>query len=164
MDLRHDLGLDGLCALSTYQPHSRRILLAAKNGGRRDLLRALGATLGRPGDRDPGVDVVTWVPASRKMRRKRGYDQGEIMARAMARQIGVPARLLLRRVGHRAQAGANRSERLCGPDLVGVRGCPASAIVVDDVCTTGASLAAAAAVIRGLGAVEVQASVVAVAP
>jgi predicted amidophosphoribosyltransferase len=97
------------------------------------------------------------------MKRRRGYDQGEVMARAMARRLGVPARPMLRRGSRRTQAGAGRSERLRGPDLIGIgRGCPTSVVIIDDVCTTGASLSAATRLLRARGAVEVRASVVAV--
>ncbi|MCP3991656.1 MAG: ComF family protein [Actinomycetia bacterium] len=159
------MGLDGLGALGSYQAHSRRILLAAKNGGRFDLLRSLGADLADLADlRGTKAAVITWVPASRKMKRRRGYDQGQILARAMARRTGMSARCLLRRDSRQAQAGATRSERLRGPDLIGLGPCPSSVILVDDVCTSGASLAAATTVLRAHGAVDIRASVVAVVP
>ncbi len=156
------IGLDGLGALGSYEASSRPILLAAKNGGRRDLLASFGATLAELGGAEAAV--VTWVPASRKMKRRRGYDQGRILARAVAHRAGLSTRSLLRRTSRQTQAGATRSERLLGPDLIGVGHSPSSVILIDDVCTSGASLAAATRVLRAHGAVEVRANVVAVVP
>ena len=48
-------------------------------------------------DVSPEVDFVTWVPASPSRRRQRGFDQGELLARALARRRGVRVRRLLRR-------------------------------------------------------------------
>ncbi|MDH4075469.1 MAG: phosphoribosyltransferase family protein, partial [Acidimicrobiia bacterium] len=182
-----ELGLDGFAALFVYAPPVARVILAAKNGGRHDLLAVLGHALahdlaGRPdlmsgvvggdgirheigGRGVGGIDVVTWVPASRRQARRRGYDQGRELAGAVARPLGLRARPLLRRAGREAQAGRNRVDRLAGPSLL-VRGrcSPARVLLVDDVATTGASLARAAAVLRAAGARSVHAAVVAAVP
>ena len=47
------------------------------------------------------VDVVTWAPTSARRRRERGFDQAELVARQVARQLGVPCRRLLERDGRR---------------------------------------------------------------
>lgn len=160
--LAYSLGLDELTVACHYNARSRRILLAAKNGGRTDVLRFLGSRLGCiAGGGSGGVDLITWVPASRKMRRRRGYDQGQILARSLSGVVGAPARRLLVRQGTRSQAGATRSERLEGPDLALTGGCPPTVLVVDDVCTSGASLATATRCLRAGGAVTVVAAVVA---
>lgn len=156
------LGLDGLTALCRYGPWSRQAVLAAKNGGRGDVLRQLGSHLHPP----PGleVEVVTWVPASRGGRARRGYDQGQVLARALAHRLDVPARRLLGRRGGGAQTGANRAQRLAGPEVVALGPCPRGVLVVDDVCTTGTSLARSTAQLRQAGAVSVGAAVLALAP
>ena len=156
-----DLGLDRLGAQWRYDDRSRGIVLAAKNGGRRDLLQAAGLVLADLVGAAP-VDVVTWIPASAKMRRRRGYDQSQIMARSLARRLDLPCRRLLVRSGTRVQAGADRRRRLLGPDLRARCRCPPRVLVVDDVCTTGATLATAGRALRAAGAVEVSAAVLAV--
>lgn len=169
------LGLDRFSALFAYEPPVARMILAAKNGGRHDVLAVLGHALARQlftqtvaGDglgEKVGVDVVTWVPASRRQARRRGYDQGRELALAAARPLGLPARPLLRRAGREAQAGRNRIDRLAGPSLQARGRCrPARVLLVDDVATTGASLARAAAVLRAAGAGSVSAAVVAAVP
>jgi len=107
----------------------------------------------------PEVDVVTWCPAHPQRRRQRRFDQAELLARAVAFRIGRPCRRLLRRTGGLAQSGQDRVGRRRGPQLVGVG--PRlrdqrTVLLVDDVMTTGATLAVAAAVLvqRGAGAVH----------
>ncbi len=106
----------------------------------------------------PPADLVTWVPATPRRRRDRGFDQGELLARAIARRVGVRARRLLRRVDNQAQTGRNRDGRIEGPTLVSagrlLRLGP-SVLLVDDVSTTGATLAAGARVLRDHGALRV---------
>ncbi|MGB5756241.1 MAG: hypothetical protein WBM50_04950, partial [Acidimicrobiales bacterium] len=79
-------GCDDAEALFVYDQLVRRIVVAAKNGGRRDVLAQLGTLLawhlganahvvaGAAARRRPGewFDVVTWVPASSAGRRRRG--------------------------------------------------------------------------------------------
>ena len=38
------------------------------------------------------LDLVTWIPLSPKRRRKRGFDQAEALARAVARELDLPVR------------------------------------------------------------------------
>ncbi len=131
--------------------------------GRR-LARALGTAAGSA-DLGPHLGLrptVVWVPASRHGRRVRGYDQARVMARAVARELDLPLMPLLARVGEHAQAGRRREERLDGPGIRSRLRCgPSRILLVDDVMTTGASLEAAARVLRGAGAVAVMAATVA---
>lgn len=104
-----------------------------------------------------GCDVVTWAPTSSRRARGRGYDQAELIARAIARRLGVPCRRLLYRSHGAAQTGKSRLERLAGPAFRGRR--PRSGLtvlVVDDVVTTGATLRAAGQALGAAGVVHVE--------
>jgi predicted amidophosphoribosyltransferase len=149
-------------AWARYDGAARAVVLALKHGGRRDLARYLARQLAPLA---PPVDVVTWVPASASGRRRRGYDQGALVARGVARHLDRPAVALLGRPRRSAsRRGQNRLERLGGPDLVVRRPATgARVLVVDDVCTTGASLERAARALRRAGAVSVHGLVVAIA-
>jgi len=99
--------------------------------------------------------------------RIRGYDQSQLIAKRLAKQLGLPYCRLLRRVGQTRQVGASRQQRKeqiqhafqpTGNKLTSQR-----VIVVDDILTTGATLEAAAAALKQAGASHVTAVVFAVA-
>lgn len=113
-------------------------------------------------------DVVTWVPVSRKRRRKRGYDQAELLARSACRCWETePVQLLRKGVDNPAQSGiseesARRANVLGVYDAVNadkLRG--KRILLVDDICTTGATLEECARVLLDAGAAEVMAVTVA---
>jgi len=113
----------------------------------------------------PVFDVVTWAPTSGAHRRRRGYDQAELIARIVARRLGLPARRVLRRRGSTSQTGRSRRDRLAGPVFRAhrsVRG--ARVLVIDDVTTTGATLRAARRALRSEGALLVDCWAVAATP
>jgi predicted amidophosphoribosyltransferase len=139
-------------AACRYDGLVSRIVLAAKNGGRHDVLRVMVEAMAVSLPMSLDVDVVTWVPASRGRRRRRGYDQGEILARGVARRLGVRARPLLRRGRGETQANLGRVDRLVGPSVTAARAVPPRVLLVDDVATTGASIAASATALRAGGA------------
>jgi predicted amidophosphoribosyltransferase len=103
-----------------------------------------------PGDERPGPVVP--VPAGPWRRRWRGFDPAEEIAAALARRADLPLTPCLGRSSGRRQVGRRRSERLTDPPLVhALAPVPAVALLVDDVWTTGATLAACAAALRAAG-------------
>jgi predicted amidophosphoribosyltransferase len=152
-------GVDACWSLLAYDGAARELVARLKYRSHRQALHGL-ATAAATLVAEP-VDVVTWVPTAPVRRRARGFDQSALLAAAVARSLGRPCRRLLRRVDEGAQTGASRSQRRRGPALVAVRRCPARVLVVDDVLTTGASLARAAGAVRHAGASRVVALTIA---
>lgn len=156
-------GVSGLVVLFEYRGAERDLILGLKHNRSVDTLPALADRLAgavETGEWSPGPTAVTWVPTTPGRRRDRGYDQSYLLARATARRLGVPCRRLLRRTGH-AQEGLDAAARRAGPQLSALRSLHGPVLVVDDVVTTGATLAAAAAVLRAAGAPEVYAAALA---
>jgi predicted amidophosphoribosyltransferase len=152
-------GGHGVHAAVPFTGRARKVVLGLKYRNRRQVARHLAGLVVNAivsNDDHRWVDLVTWAPTSGARRRARGFDQGELVARHVARQLGVPCRRLLVRSGPAAaQTGRTRVERLHGPEFVARPGLDGRrVIIVDDVVTTGATLSAAAAALRHAGVVE----------
>lgn len=107
-------------------------------------------------------DAVCWAPLSRKRLKQRGYDQAQLLARAVGEQLDCPARaLLVKQRDIPAQSGieetAARRANVLGAyglqpdvDITGQR-----LLLVDDVVTSGSTLSECARVLLSAGAAEV---------
>jgi predicted amidophosphoribosyltransferase len=100
-----------------------------------------------------GVDgALVPVPAAPLRLRMRGFDPAEEIAVALARRSGLELAPCLRRGQGRRQVGRHRADRLAAPPRVTLRSpAPARVVLVDDVITTGATLAACARALRDGG-------------
>jgi ComF family protein len=149
----------------------RRALHALKYAGELRLTEPLAAALARRWRRaGVGGDCLIHVPVHASRAAERGYDQAELLARRAARDLGVPFfPALMRSRATTAQFKLDRVHR--GANVSGAfalrAGIPADTvrgrwpILVDDVVTTGATLAACASVLLAAGAVGVSAVTVA---
>jgi len=152
-------GSHGVHAALPFTGRARSVVLGLKYRNRRQVARHLAGLVVNAivanGDH-LDLDAVTWAPTSAARRRSRGFDQGELVARHVARQLGVSSRRLLERTGPAvAQTGRSRVERLNGPEFVARPGLGGQrVIVVDDVVTTGATMRAAAAALRHAGVAD----------
>jgi competence protein ComFC len=110
------------------------------------------------------VDVVTNVPVSASRYRERGYNQSELIAKRVARVMGVPFQQLMSRQGSAHQLGTDRRtrfEQVAGA-FFAVRSVEGRRVlVVDDVVTTGATLSECAAILSIAGAAQVWGAAVA---
>jgi ComF family protein len=106
------------------------------------------------------VDAVVAVPAHWTRKLVRGYNQAELLAARVARSLEKPLAkgYLRRKKMTKAQYRLSRQERkdnlqgcfICDRELKG-----RTLLVVDDICTTGATIDACAAALRHAGAKKV---------
>lgn len=113
-------------------------------------------------------DILTWVPVSRRRRFHRGYDQCELLARALGRELGIHCQRTLYKHRHTpAQSGLSGFEARAANVLGAFRVCGGEAlrgkrvVLVDDIRTTGATLNECARMLLTAGAKEVHAVAVA---
>lgn len=133
-----------------------------KYRGRSDLGVILGSLMGRVAAQWSGeIDAVVPVPLHWRRRRRRGYDQAALLARPVAKALGVPLLLRgLRRARHtRSQTELPHQERARNVDgafVVHRMHGFERVLLVDDVRTTGATMGAARSALRVAGVVEVR--------
>jgi competence protein ComFC len=113
-------------------------------------------------------DVLIPVPLHIKRRRKRGYNQSELLCRELSPILNVPydGNALVRVKNTRSQTGLNREDRIGNMDgaftlRAGWNPAWLNILLVDDVCTTGATLCECAKVLAHYGARDVRALVAA---
>jgi predicted amidophosphoribosyltransferase len=100
--------------------------------------------------------TIVPVPAAPPRLRRRGFDPAGELAAALAERIDVPLEHCLERRGAGRQVGRRRVERVGHPPLIHSAGAaPRSALLVDDVLTTGATLTACAKALRAAGSSRV---------
>jgi ComF family protein len=141
-----------------YEGAAKAAILRLKFAGWRDVATAFGAAIAA-GD-VPEADVVTWVPLSRRRRAERGYDQARAIAVSVARELDRPMQRLVRRSlrtePQARRAAGERREAMRGAFVAFGPLASARVLLVDDVLTTGATLAACAdaLVSSGVGSVH----------
>ena len=166
----------GAAAVWRYDGCVRQAILRFKNGGRACYGESLGAEMARAVfgcnyDLHHGIitfngalplarfDLVVPVPSSA---RGRGYEPPELLARPIARGLGVPlgARVLCKTRATHTQKGLSAAQRL--QNLRGAFRVESAAkvegrrvLLVDDVITTGATVSSCAEALMKAGALEV---------
>ena len=141
--------LAGWTAVWYYKDNPRKSLLRYKFSGRRSYAipygRLLAMKLEKEGLSD--FDVLTWVPIAPARRFRRGYDQDELLARALGSELGQPAVQTLRKIRNTPpQSGLGNISRRRANVLGAYRAVDPEALrgkrilLVDDIITTGATI------------------------
>lgn len=116
----------------------------------------------------PPETIIVPVPTIHSHIRQRGYDHTQLIARQLAKNLGLEYKHLLERQTNTKQRGANRSERFMqAKSAFALRGeisPTVTYLIVDDVVTTGATLKYASKILKDAGAHDVWVAVVAKSP
>lgn len=162
--------ISGFTAVWHYEKLVRGSLLRYKFHNARNYSVPYGRLLAMRVARefDGRADLITWVPIGPKRRRKRGYDQCELLAQQVSGELGLPAvKLLDKPRDNRPQSGIRSAEarkanvlgmyRAVDPEQVRDK----RIVLLDDIVTTGATVSECARVLLSAGAKEVVCAAVA---
>ena len=164
--------LDSFTAVWYYEGNVRRSLLRYKFYNCRSFAHGYGRLLAMKLLREnpEGFDCITWVPVSFLRKLTRGYDQVELLANAVGRELGMEPVPLIRKVRHnRPQSGisgeAERRANVLGAYRVLNREAISGKriLLLDDILTTGATAGECARILLTNGAKEVHCAAVAAA-
>ena len=113
-------------------------------------------------------DLITWVPCSPIRCFTRGYDQAEVLAKALAEELHCPVVRTLKKVRHNSKQSKTKDAAQRRANVLGVyraykpeRYAGKRILVVDDVLTTGATLAECGKILRISGAGDLVCAVIA---
>ena len=164
--------LDSFTAVWYYEGNVRRSLLRYKFYNSRNFAAGYGRLLAMKllEAHPEGFDCLTWVPVSPLRKLQRGYDQVELLAKAVGRELGMEPVPLVKKVRHnRPQSGisgaAKRRANVLGAyreinrqQIAGKR-----ILLLDDILTTGATAGEAGRVLLTAGAKEIHCAAIAAA-
>ena len=155
-----------------YEGNVRKSLLRYKFSNKRSYAAAYGRLLAMKLQREypDGFDILTWIPISPLRKLRRGYDQVELLCRAVASELDMEATPTLKKIrNNKPQSGikgtAQRRANVLGvykpldPEVF--RG--KRVLLLDDIITTGSTASEAARVLLTAGAEEVTCAAVAAA-
>lgn len=151
------LGALPVWAPVAYDGPARALVRALKFGGAIQVVDVMAAQIAA--NAPPALldaDALVPVPPHPSRRRRRGFDQAELIATALGRRSGLPVAACLERHGAAVtQVGRGRAERLAGMAgaIAAAPGAevPTRPLLVDDVITTGGTVGACAGALRAAG-------------
>lgn len=162
--------LDSFAAVWYYEGSIRESLLRFKFRGARSYGPAYGRLLAMKIQQEApeGFDVLTWIPVSPIRKLRRGYDQVELIARAVGKELGMTPIRTLKKIRHNrpqsgiADAAARRANVLGAYREINREAVAGKRVLLlDDILTTGATASEAARVLKTAGAKEVHGAAVA---
>lgn len=161
------LPVERTAALIYYEPRSETaaLIYKLKYGHRPDIGEDLGRIMAeemKPAHFLDGIDILLPIPLSKKRYWQRGYNQSEMLARGMSEVTGLPViTKAVRRTNFRqSQTSLTRKERqenvegtfvLRHPELLENK----HVLLIDDICTTGATLLACSEAIRSVKGIRI---------
>lgn len=162
----HRIRLSGLHSAYTYQGPLRTCIHNLKYRGQTRLAVPLGRALADTYQAHQlRADMIIPVPLHPERQQERGYNQAQLLAQACAKLLQIPMNtsILQRTRATKAQTQTSANERYknvadafrCSSHIATKSLAKRIIIIIDDVCTTGATLEACAAPLFAEGASEV---------
>ncbi len=153
-------GAEGFRIISPapYEGGFRKALYRFKFQGQRALAKPLGRLMAQAAAGEK-FDGVTWTPMTAKKKRKRGYDQSQLLAKETAKALQLPCIPLLEKVRENGvQHQLSRRERaknVKNAYRAKEQAAGLSLLLVDDIVTTGATMKECAGALYAAGAKKV---------
>lgn len=107
------------------------------------------------------IDLISWVPCSRRRAWSRGFDQSKLLAQALARELELEAVCTLRKIRHNPKQSKTPNAAMRRANVLGAyqaflperfRG--KRILLIDDVITTGATMSECGKVLKMAGSGE----------
>lgn len=164
--------LDSFAAVWYYEGNVRGSLLRYKFRNARSYSVSYGKILAMKllNEYPDGFDLLTWVPVSRLRKLRRGYDQVELLAKAVGSELGMTPVPTLKKIrnnrpqSRQKDAAARRANVLGAYRIVGDAQIAGKRILLlDDILTTGATAGECARMLLSAGAKEVHCAAIAAA-
>lgn len=131
-----------------YDEISSAIIKSFKYGGRKYYAKYIAELMCENKNLFDGIDLITFVPISKKRNRSRGFNQAEVLANEISNIVKIPVKEILTKDNSKVnQAGLKRKDRLLnlagtfhlnGAAKAEVKG--KKILIIDDVFTTGTTL------------------------
>lgn len=153
---RDGLPFDGCASAVRFGPGAGRIVRTFKDGGERRLALDMARIMHACIHPEWGLDAAAFIPASSSALTRRGFDHGELLARAFCAETGLALAYALDRPDSQDQRALSRAERarnLAGRFSARPDECRGlSILLIDDVLTTGSTLFDATDALKAAGA------------
>ena len=104
------------------------------------------------------IDIITYVPMTRRALHARGFNQASLLAHGLARRIHRPVVQLLRKVREtspQARLSARKRRKNLRGVFHSIRSVSGKVLLVDDIFTTGSTVEECAHVLKNAGCEEV---------
>ena len=164
--------IDSWLALWYYEGRVPGSLSLYKFRGRRSKVKSYGRLLAmKIRERYPdGLDALTWIPVSRRRKLSRGYDQVQLLAKEVGKQLQMKPMRLLKKVRHNPPQSGIKEQAVRKANVLGVykvtdprKVAGKTILLLDDIITTGATASEAARMLMMANAKQVHFAAVAAA-
>lgn len=159
----------GWTAVWYYRDNVKKSIQRYKFSNARSYAQAYGRFLAlRIQQMQVDFDYITWVPVSFRRRFQRGYDQVELLAKAVSKELDIPVIPTLKKLRHTPAQSHLKDPSQRKANILGAYGMlPACQVVgktvllLDDVITTGSTASECAKVLLSAGAKDIYCAAVA---